>query len=144
MTREELICSKEYWLEVTQNDLYNNVFQFMKENNLNQTKLAKKLGVSKSYISQVLNGNFNHRLEKLIELSLAIDKVPIVKFTDIHDCLLLDAEDNLDTAQRIPEVTMSIDFNYNERIFGFDIKNDKIENSKNHSVYSNATFAKSF
>jgi transcriptional regulator with XRE-family HTH domain len=40
----------------------------MKANNLNQGDVAKKLGVSNAYVSQILNGNFNFTLKKLIEL----------------------------------------------------------------------------
>lgn len=44
--------------------------------------MAKKMGVSNAYISQVLNGNFNFTLRKLIELGLAIGKVPRIEFVD--------------------------------------------------------------
>jgi transcriptional regulator with XRE-family HTH domain len=50
---------------------------------LNQSQLAKRLGVSKGYVSQVLNGNFNHTVRKLIELSLAIGMVPVVVYETI-------------------------------------------------------------
>ncbi|MBP7209956.1 MAG: helix-turn-helix transcriptional regulator [Paludibacteraceae bacterium] len=56
----------------------------MKENNMNRTELAKKLNVSKGYINQILNGDSDHRISKLVELSLAIGFVPKIVFEDIE------------------------------------------------------------
>lgn len=95
ISREELIKSKEYWLEKTQNALFVELEEYMEKNNLNRTKFAQKLGVSKSYLTQVLNGNFDHKLSKLIELSLAVDKIPLIKFEEVNTCLLLDELDKL-------------------------------------------------
>ncbi len=45
--------------------------------------LRKKLGVTKGYVSQILNGDFNHRLSTLVDLSLAMGKAPIIQFSDL-------------------------------------------------------------
>lgn len=82
---EDLIKSREYWLETIQNNLYGQVHGFMEKAGINQTQLAERLGVTKGYVSQVLNGHFNHSLEKLIELSLAIGVVPDITFKSIND-----------------------------------------------------------
>ena len=87
MKREELLKNKGYWISKIQIDLYNQLEKYMSENNLNRTLLAKKLGVSKGYITQVLNGDFNHRISKLVELSLAIDKVPELNFKDLNNLI---------------------------------------------------------
>ncbi|MDI9605907.1 MAG: helix-turn-helix transcriptional regulator [Bacteroidota bacterium] len=87
MKREELIQSKEYWLAKLQIDLFNEVEAYMKANNLNRTQFAQKLGVSKGYVSQVLNGEADHRLSKFVELSLAIGLCPNVSFVKIDDLL---------------------------------------------------------
>ncbi len=68
-------------------DLFNELSDYMKNHGLNRTQLAKKLGVSKGYISQVLNGDANHKLSTLIDLSLAMDKAPILNFTDIDQLI---------------------------------------------------------
>ncbi len=81
---EELIETPEYWLETIQNELYQHVFNYMEKEKINQTQLAEKLGVTKGYLSQVLNGHFNHRLEKLIELSLAIGIAPDMEFKTLQ------------------------------------------------------------
>ncbi len=82
MKRDELLKSKEYWLAQIQNDLYGVVESYMKEKKLNRTKLAQKLQVSKGYVTQLFNGDFDHKLSKLVELTLASGKVPLLCFVD--------------------------------------------------------------
>jgi transcriptional regulator with XRE-family HTH domain len=82
MTREELIQSKEYWMAKLQIDLFNEVEAYMKKNGLNRVRFAEKLGVSKGYVSQILNGDADHRLSKFVELSLSIGLVPTISFED--------------------------------------------------------------
>lgn len=77
---KELLKSQNYWLTKIQNDLFRQLNEFMVQNTLKKTDIADKLGVSKGYVSQVMNGNFNFTLKKLIELSLLFDKVPDIKF----------------------------------------------------------------
>jgi transcriptional regulator with XRE-family HTH domain len=89
-SREELITSKEYILSKIQIDLFSTIREFINDKKLSQTKFAEKLGVSKGYVSQVLNGNFDHKISKLVDLSLAADKVPVINFIPIEDYLLFD------------------------------------------------------
>jgi transcriptional regulator with XRE-family HTH domain len=84
-TKVDLQKTPEYWLEAIQNELYQQVVDYMEKEKINQTELANKLGVSKGYISQILKGQFNYTLKKLIELSLAIGKVPNIQFESISD-----------------------------------------------------------
>ncbi|MCL4483071.1 MAG: hypothetical protein M1445_10785 [Bacteroidetes bacterium] len=46
-----------------------------------------QLGVSKGYISQVMKGEFNYTLKKLIELSLAVGKAPVISFKPISEII---------------------------------------------------------
>ena len=87
MTREELIQTKEYWIAKLQIDLFNEVEDYMKRNNLSRVQFAEKLGVSKGYISQVLNGDADHRMSKLVELALAIGLVPTIMYEKPEDLL---------------------------------------------------------
>jgi transcriptional regulator with XRE-family HTH domain len=82
---EKLLRSEAYWETKIQNDLYAAVEQYMKENGLSRKEFAQMLGVSKGYVSQILNGDFNHRLSKLIELALAIGKTPLMEFKDLDN-----------------------------------------------------------
>lgn len=83
ITRNELVSSKEYWMVNIQTELFTELEKYLKDNNINRTQFAEKLGVSKGYVSQVLNGDFNHSMAKLVELSLAMGKVPILKFEEL-------------------------------------------------------------
>jgi len=80
ITYNELLSTPEYWITRIQLDLYAMIERYMKNNNLSRTELAHKLGVSKGYISQVLNGDFDHRLSKLVELSMAVGMVPQISY----------------------------------------------------------------
>lgn len=82
-TRTELLKSKGYWLAKIQTELFREIEDFKREKNMNNSQLAAYLGCSKGYISQLLNGDFDHKISKLIELSLAIGKVPQIEYMDI-------------------------------------------------------------
>lgn len=84
-TFPELLHTDTYWITKIQNDLFNAVEDYLKENNMTRSQFAGQLGVSKGYISQVLNGEFNGRLSTLVELSLAIGKAPVIEFEDLND-----------------------------------------------------------
>ena len=91
MERSELISSKEYWLAKLQTQLFEAVEDYIKNNKLNRGKFATKIGVSKGYVSQVLNGDYDHRLSKFIELSLSVGKVPSIEFKDLNEFIKIDA-----------------------------------------------------
>jgi len=85
--------TQEYLLTKYQNEIFRQLQEYMKVNNLTQQDMKKKMGVSSAYISQVLNGNFNFTLKKLIELGLAIGKVPKIEFVDNAEFLGLKKEE---------------------------------------------------
>lgn len=82
INRKNLLESPNYLLTTYQLEIYRHISNYMKENNLTQKDLAKQLNVSDAYVSQILNGNFNFTLKKLIELGLKIGKVPTLEFVD--------------------------------------------------------------
>jgi transcriptional regulator with XRE-family HTH domain len=84
INREELMRTNEYWFETLQNEIYRQVSDYLKKEGISQSQFAEKLGVSKGYISQIMNGNFNYTLKKLIELSLAVGKAPVLEFKPIE------------------------------------------------------------
>lgn len=122
VTREELLKSKEFWLARLQSILYEQVEKYLKDNNISKTEFASKLGVSKGYISQILNGDFDHKVSKFIELSLAIDKAPLLKLEAIDKCVLLDSIGLLDSIQ---ENAVRVDISIN---FSKPVKIEKPEN----------------
>lgn len=85
MDRKELLKSPEYWTASIQMELYRQIEAFMKEKKINKTQLAEYLGCSKGYITQLLSGDFDHKLSKFIQLSLAIGKIPEFSFTDVDE-----------------------------------------------------------
>jgi len=84
MKREELLRSSEYWLAHIQSDLYAMIEDYRKKNNLKNKDLASIFNVSKGYISQILNGDFDHKISKMIALSLACGKAPIIDYQDLE------------------------------------------------------------
>lgn len=84
---EELVQTSEYWFETIQNEIFRQVDAYLKENKLTQTQFAEQLGVSKGYISQVMKGEFNYTLKKLIELSLAVGKTPVLEFKPLEEII---------------------------------------------------------
>ncbi|WP_295653686.1 helix-turn-helix transcriptional regulator [uncultured Mucilaginibacter sp.] len=91
MTREKLLNHPAYWFEYAQNELFRQVEEYMKRENINKTQLAERLNVSKGYISQILNGNFNYTVKKLIEISLTIGLVPKIQYIPIENVINEDA-----------------------------------------------------
>lgn len=86
-SQEELMRSRGYWIANIQMDLFKYVDEYMRKNNLNRSQLADKLGVTKGYISQILNGEFNHRVATFVDLTLAIGKAPKVVFEDLEEII---------------------------------------------------------
>jgi len=92
LTRESLLRSPEFWEENIKTELFNMIQDYMDEYNLNQKQLAEKVGCSKGYISQLLNGDSDHRLSKLVQLALSIGKAPYLYLKDIEK--IIEADNN--------------------------------------------------
>lgn len=90
MQYPDLIQTPEFWLENLRNQLFNILQNYMDENNLTQQDLADKFGWSKGYISQVLHGNSDHRISKLVQMALTVGKVPYVYFKDLSEVVELE------------------------------------------------------
>ena len=82
--REALIKTPEYWMENIQNEIFRQVNELMEKENINKTQLAEKLQCSKGYVSQILSGDYNFSIRKLVELSLAVDSAPIIDLEKIE------------------------------------------------------------
>lgn len=90
MKREELLSSREYWIAKIQLDLFNQIENYMKKHQLSRTQLAEELGVTKGYVSQILNGDFDHKISKLVELALAIGLTPTVQYKPLEEVVCQD------------------------------------------------------
>ncbi len=85
MKREEIIKSKGYNTTKIQNELFRQLNAYLENNNKTRSQFAKELGVSKGYVSQILNGAFDFKLSKLVELSLAIGMIPEISFKSTEE-----------------------------------------------------------
>ena len=92
MTREELLKSPAYWTAELQNELYRQITHFMEEHNMNKTQFAEYLGCTKGYVSQLLNGSYDHKISKFFELALAINKIPEVTFSNVDEYIQSESE----------------------------------------------------
>jgi len=55
---------------------------YLKDRGLTRSQFAEQLGVSKGYVSQLLNGVQDFKMSSLINLALAIDKDPVLILAD--------------------------------------------------------------
>lgn len=85
MARLDILKSPEYWITRIQLALYNCAYKYMETNKKNRTQLAEHLGVTKGYVTQLLNGDYDHKLSKLVELSLKCGYVPKIDFVPIEE-----------------------------------------------------------
>lgn len=90
MSRERIIQSPAYWISKIEIALYNCAEKFMSANSMNRTQLASHLGVSKGYVSQLLNGDYDHKLSKLVELAISFGFVPTIEFKPIGEVMKAD------------------------------------------------------
>ena len=81
--RDKLLENKEYAIEAAKGDLIMDVTESicaaLESQKLNRQSLADKLGKTKGYVSQVLNGNRNMTLATLAEMAFALDLIPAFK-----------------------------------------------------------------
>jgi len=95
MDRKELITSKEYVVGKIQLTLLNMIQDYMVKKEIKRTELADELGVTKGYVSQLLNVAGDHKISKLVELSLSCNKMPVVNFVDLNEYINNDALDKI-------------------------------------------------
>lgn len=124
MKREELLLSPDYWVAKAQTDLFNQVNDYLRESKISRNDLAKKLGVTKGYISQVLNGNCDHRLSKIVELSMAIGKVPTITFKDLQTILDEDKNDLIRVKVDYTVTNNQLDYSDESPVYQMNAKSD--------------------
>ncbi|MEM9524958.1 MAG: helix-turn-helix transcriptional regulator [Bacteroidota bacterium] len=80
---EERYQDADFWTGKLQLELFRLIRQHLEETGMSQNAFAREIGVSKGYLSQVLNGNFDHKLSKLVSLALAVGKLPVINYEDV-------------------------------------------------------------
>ena len=74
---------------------------------MNKTQLAEYLGCTKGYVTLLLNGDFDHKLSKFVELSLAINKIPEISFSDVDEYILSDEKEYVAQTSNFEETEVS-------------------------------------
>ncbi len=133
MKRDKLLKSKGYNLTKIQNELFRQLNEYIESKGITRTQFAEELGVSKGYVSQILNGEFDFKLSKLIELSLAIGKLPEITFKPIEESMQKSKKKEISIRERVYFITrenteyklhVSQSGVYTAKNFGIDIKKD--------------------
>lgn len=133
MKRDKLLKSKGYNLTKIQNELFRQLNEYIESKGITRTQFANELGVSKGYVSQILNGEFDFKLSKLIELSLAIGKIPEITFKSIEESTQKKKKAEISIRERVYFITRknteyklhaSSSGVYTAKNFGIEIKKD--------------------
>lgn len=106
-TKERLVRGEGYWMETIQQAVYEALLAYMDKHSLNQTELANKLGFTRGYVSQLMNGNFNLSQKKIIQLLLKMDMVPDLRIRTVDDYLASSDGAKAKRAPRKPEMKTS-------------------------------------
>jgi transcriptional regulator with XRE-family HTH domain len=96
ISKEKLLQHPNYLMTKYQAEIFRQLKSYMKREKLSQKKVAENLGVSTSYVNQILNGKFNFTLKKLIQLSLLMGKVPAIEFLTFEEYWRLDERKSAD------------------------------------------------
>jgi transcriptional regulator with XRE-family HTH domain len=146
--KKDLVRTVEYWMETIQNELFNQFSDYMEKEQMNKTELANKLNVSKGYVSQVLNGTFNFTLKKLIELSLAIGKVPYISFITPEEYLEKEAlKKQSRKKEKATEANKSLGLNdlyLKDHYLTIESTLKSIEELKEHDIHAYNYFNKAY
>ncbi len=108
MTRKELLSSPDYWVYQIQNELFQLIDTYLENNKISRTDFGQKLGVTKGYVSQVLNGSFDHKVSKLVSLAMGTGKVPCITFKDLKQVIDDDAQGI--TYKQTPKPTILLNY----------------------------------
>jgi len=80
---KDIVSSSEFWEENFKTSFFEAIEEYLEKNELSRNDFAKQIGVSRSYISQLMNGDSDHRLSKLIELAISMKKAPYLYLKDL-------------------------------------------------------------
>ena len=119
--REQILNQASYWVEGINGSIYDSIITYMENNDLNRTKLAMHLGISKGRVSQILNdGEINFSLEKIIEIAIKVDKFPVFDF--INKDVFLEKEKEKSKSIFIDYNPLDFSKVYEEAIVGKEVK----------------------
>ncbi|MEM0996433.1 MAG: helix-turn-helix transcriptional regulator [Bacteroidota bacterium] len=83
-TESQLKQTAGYWIEEIRHQLVEMVRAYLEENKITQTAFANELGVTKGYVSQLLNGSSNITLKTMVRIVLATGHAPDFRFVALE------------------------------------------------------------
>lgn len=126
--REKIISQPSYWVEQINGKLYDSIMDYMEVHKMKQKDLAKYLGISKGRMSQIINdGDINFSLEKIIQISLKIGKIPSFRFEDKEEFLEQETESEFNGVHILT-------FELNQLKSSFSDKESKLISLNNYST----------
>lgn len=126
--REKIISQPSYWVEQINGELYDSIMNYMEVHKMKQKDLAKYLGISKGRMSQIINdGDINFSLEKIIQISLKIGKIPSFRFEDKEEFLEQETESEFNGVHILT-------FELNQLKSSFSDKESKLISLNNYST----------
>jgi len=84
---KDLISTEEYWTTHFQTILFEAIDDYLTKTKKKKSTFAKEIGVSKGYVSQILNGDADHKISTFVKFILASGHIPELKITTIKDYL---------------------------------------------------------
>jgi len=70
---KEIKKTDSYIAEQTKLDFVIQIYKLMKEFNITQKELARKLNVSEAYVSKIFRGDINFTIETMVKLTRALN-----------------------------------------------------------------------
>lgn len=65
--------SGDLYVEWAKNNIAEQIFTAMRREDVKKAELARRLGKSRAYITQILQGNVNFTVESLVRIAIALD-----------------------------------------------------------------------
>jgi len=75
--------SPDYWEEVFNLELTEDIWKIMKNRRISQKKLSSLLGTSEAYVSKILNGNQNLSIKSISKLAFVLGSAPHIHIAPI-------------------------------------------------------------
>lgn len=85
MTRKQLLRSPEYWTTQFQIQIYQEVSDYWHKEGRSCEKVAKKLGISKYKLLQILNGEWVGSIKEFVSILLIMKRVPVIDIQELKN-----------------------------------------------------------
>lgn len=76
---QEAFRTPDYWAGLLQGHLIADTLDLMEEQNVSKAELARRMGISRQRVHQILSENVNLTLETIAQLALALGCRPVVR-----------------------------------------------------------------